>query len=64
MLAGDPDLLFLDEPITAWMSKHDVVLGTGARLQAVGQTDLCSASTYWLDEADALASRIVDQQRL
>jgi ABC-2 type transport system ATP-binding protein len=57
-LAGDPDLLFLDEPtvgmdVETRMSFWEQVRG----FTAVGKTILFS--THYLDEADALASRIV-----
>jgi ABC-2 type transport system ATP-binding protein len=57
-LAGDPDLLFLDEPtvgmdVETRMSFWEQVRG----FAAAGKTILFS--THYLEEADALASRIV-----
>lgn len=57
-LAGDPDLLFLDEPTTGMDIESRRALWAAIRtLAARGKTILLT--THYLEEADALASRIV-----
>ncbi len=57
-LAGDPDLLFLDEPTTGMDIESRRALWASIRaLAARGKTILLT--THYLEEADALASRIV-----
>lgn len=57
-LAGDPDLLFLDEPTAGMDIESRRALWAAIRaLAARGKTILLT--THYLEEADALASRIV-----
>jgi ABC-2 type transport system ATP-binding protein len=57
-LCGDPDLLFLDEPTVGMDIEARRALWAGVRdLAAHGKTVLLT--THYLEEADALASRIV-----
>ena len=57
-LAGDPDLLFLDEPTVGMDIEARRALWAAIRaLAARGKTILLT--THYLEEADALASRIV-----
>jgi ABC-2 type transport system ATP-binding protein len=57
-LAGDPDLMFLDEPTTAMDVEARRAFWEQVReFAALGKTVLFS--THHLDEADAVASRIV-----
>jgi ABC-2 type transport system ATP-binding protein len=57
-LAGDPDLLFLDEPTVGMDVETRLAFWEQVRaFAALGKTILFS--THYLEEADALASRIV-----
>ena len=57
-LAGDPELLFLDEPTTGFdpTARHQA-WATIAGLRALGKTIVLT--THYLEEAEALADRIV-----
>lgn len=57
-LAGDPDVIFLDEPTTGMDIETRRALWTEVRaLSARGKTILLT--THYLEEADALATRVI-----
>jgi ABC-2 type transport system ATP-binding protein len=61
-LSGDPDLIFLDEPTLGMDVEARRLLWKEVRkLSAAGKTVLLT--THYLEEADALASRIVVMQQ-
>jgi ABC-2 type transport system ATP-binding protein len=57
-LAGDPEVLFLDEPTVGMdVEARRAFLGGIAELAAAGRTIVLT--THYLEEADALAQRVV-----